>query len=71
MKTLSIQEIETVAGGIHLHVNVFQAIFTVIGASILGGPVGAGIAVAGIIGAQGSGNLYDLAMTELRSQGQT
>ncbi len=66
MKELSMQEVEEVAGGfrIKLHFNVFQAIFTVIGGGILGGPVGAGVAVASLIGAQGAGNLHDLYINE-------
>lgn len=65
MKVLSNKEIELVSGAIHIHVNVFQALFTVIGAGILGGPAGAGIAVAAIIGAQGTGNLHELIVNEL------
>ncbi|MBI2792519.1 MAG: hypothetical protein HYX61_11220 [Gammaproteobacteria bacterium] len=66
MRELSSQEIENVAGAMHLklHVNVFQAIFTVIGAGILGGPVGAGVAVAAAIGAQSLGNLHEMYVDE-------
>jgi hypothetical protein len=62
MRELSLQEIENVVGATYLkfHVNIFQAIFTVIGAGILGGPVGAGVAVAAAIGAQSLGNLYEM-----------
>ncbi len=62
MRELSLQEIETVAGGfkIKLHFNVIQAFFTVISAGIMGGPVGAGMAVAAIVGTQGAGNLVDM-----------
>ena len=66
MRALSLQEIEKVSGALHIkfHVNVFQAIFTVIGAGILGGPVGAGVAIAAAIGAQGVGNLHEMAINE-------
>ncbi|MBS0285975.1 MAG: hypothetical protein JSR17_01675 [Proteobacteria bacterium] len=62
MKVLTLQETECVAGGfkLKLHFNVIQAVFTVIGAGLLGGPVGAGMAVAAAIGTQGAGNLIDL-----------
>jgi hypothetical protein len=62
MRELSLAEAETVAAGlrIKLHFNIIQAVFTVIGAGILGGPVGAGMAVAAAIGTQGAGNLVDL-----------
>ncbi len=62
MQELTQLETENVAGGfrIRLHFNVIQAVFTVIGAGLLGGPVGAGMAVAAAIGTQGAGNLIDL-----------
>ncbi len=62
MRELSLVEAQNVSGGfrIKLHFNIVQAVFTVIGAGILGGPVGAGVALAGVIGAQGTGNLVDM-----------
>ena len=62
MRELSLLELHDISGGfrIKLHFNIVQAVFTVIGAGILGGPVGAGVALAGVIGAQGTGNLVDL-----------
>ncbi|MGD9592374.1 MAG: hypothetical protein AB7V32_07635 [Candidatus Berkiella sp.] len=62
MQELTQLETESVVGGfkIKLHFNVIQAVFTVIGAGLLGGPAGAGMAVAAAIGTQGAGNLIDL-----------
>lgn len=62
MRELTILETENVAGGfrIKLHFNIVQAVFTVIGAGLLGGPVGAGMAIAAAVGTQGAGNLIDL-----------
>jgi len=71
MRNLRVEEMESVAGGFHLHFNVFQAVFTVIGAGIIGGPVGAGIAVAAAIGAQGLGNLHDMAIEEYENGNHT
>lgn len=71
MRELSILESQHVIGALHikLHFNVFQAIFSVIGAGILGGPIGAGVAVAAAIGAQGTGDLYDMITNEIENQG--
>lgn len=66
MREISLQEMENVVGAtyVNFHVNVFQAIFTVIGAGILGGTVGAGVAVAAAIGAQSLGNLHEMYVDE-------
>lgn len=66
MRELSMHEMNEVNGGrFKLHFNVFQAVFTVVSAGILGGPVGAGIALGAVIGTQGLGNLHEMAVNEL------
>ena len=69
MREISKEEIEIVSGGrFRIHFNVFQAVFTVIGAGLLGGPVGAGMAIAAAIGTQGLGNLHEMAVNEYGQQ---
>lgn len=71
MRELSMHEINQISGAkFKLHFNVFHAVFTVIGAGILGGPVGAGVAVAAVIGAQGAGNLHEMAVNEFNGANQ-
>jgi hypothetical protein len=67
MKELTISERMEVSGGkfrFKWHINPFQVVFTAVGGFLLGGPVGAGIAVGAAIAAQGSGNLHQMYVDE-------
>jgi hypothetical protein len=68
MKELSREDVLLVSGAFKLHFNIFEAVFTVIGSTILGGPVGGGVAVAALIAAQGAGNLHDMYIDEFGNQ---
>lgn len=56
MQDLSNQDLQHIAGGLHLG----GAIMGLASGLIFGGPVGLGVAAAGLIGAQGIDNLVDL-----------
>ena len=60
MIQLTMSEVNQVNGGFKFHVNIFQAVMTVVGAGILGGPVGLGVAIGAAIGAQGLGQLHEM-----------
>jgi hypothetical protein len=60
MRELNECEIENVNGGIKFHFNVIWTAFTVIGATIIGGPVAGAAVIATAIATQGTGNLVDM-----------
>lgn len=64
MKELSKNEIAQVSGSIHLHFNPFQLVGGIVIGFAAGGPFGVGVAIATAIVAQGSGNLYEMAVDE-------
>ncbi len=67
MRELNLNEVEEISGGkFKFHFNIFQAVFTLVAATCAGGPVGFGYAAFVLIGAQGAGNLYDMAVEEQR-----
>lgn len=66
MIELTACQIEEVSGGrkFRFHFNIFQAVMAVCTGVFMGGPVGLGIAVCGLVGTQGLGQLHDLAVDE-------
>lgn len=67
MRQLTTTECEAIQGGIHIHVGAWIAAIAV---GALGGPAGLGIAISGIVLAEGVQNLADLGDEHFRSINQ-
>lgn len=65
MIELNEKEIAQVNGAkFRFHFNPFHAVFSVVAATLMGGPVGFGMAVGALVAAQGSGQLYHMYVDE-------
>ena len=63
MRTLNPTEIESLSGSFKFHFNIIQAVFTVIGVSLVN-PIGGAIMIGGLIATQGVGNLEQMWIDE-------
>lgn len=63
MRQLTHTEIQEVSAGFKFHFNVIQAVFTVIGVSLIN-PIAGGVMIGGLIATQGVGNLTDMWIDE-------
>lgn len=59
MRELTKEDVIFINGGIKLHFNFIQAVFTVLGVSLIN-PVAGGVMICGLIATQGVGNLNDM-----------
>lgn len=66
MNELTLNQLEEVSGG--FHINLGTAVFAAVAGFVTGGPVGAGIALCGVVGAQGINNLEDMYHEEHRKK---
>lgn len=66
MKELSKEDFFKISAGkkFKFHINVFTAVFSSVGAFLLGGPVAAGMVIGAHIAAQGAGNLHEMYVDE-------
>lgn len=67
MKQLTATECKAIEGGIHIHIGAWIAAIAV---GALGGPAGLGIALSGMVVAEGVQNLADLGDEHFRSINQ-
>ncbi len=58
MREVSINELQKVSGGFHMNIGTAFAAIAI--GVVTGGPVGMGIAVAGVVAAQGVNNLDEM-----------
>jgi hypothetical protein len=64
MRNLTIEECDLINGGIHINIGAFIATIAI---GALGGPAGLGIALSGIVIAEGVQNLAELGDEHFRS----
>lgn len=65
MIELTQEQVMNVSGGkFKFHINIFQTVFTAVGAFIIAGPVAAGMVVGAAIAAQGAGSLHEMYVDE-------
>lgn len=64
MKLLSLEDTRLVSAGFKFHFNVIQVFFTIVGTTIITGPVGGLAIVAAALATQGTGNLVDMYVDE-------